>query len=235
MEITSAQSKCRQCELRAAGDLREPGAAGCAGSPSSRDTAARTGSASGTRSWWNSSASALRASTVDWNDGPNASTCPSPSTSRSRTDTDSPGATSSNEYQAAALVPGSDVVTALSGTTWHDVASPRTTCRSMPSLVYPVGFSAAPNSAISLVSLSVTISAGAPSTCSVYRPSFPCSVTIRCQPSALDAVSDGLRSSRPHAQVLRNHSWGSRCSGAGSGPWLVAVISTHRSVGPALA
>ncbi len=39
----------------------------------------------------------------------------------------------------------------------------------------------------------------------------------------------------PHAQVLRNHSVGSTCSRAASGPGLATVTTAHRSVGDALA
>src|SRR5690606_9409889 len=103
----------------------------------------------------------------------------------------------------------------------------------MPSLGHGV-VGGAPYSRAVLVSFSHTSQAGSPATVSHQRPRVECS-KVTVAPSVTARRGLAWRWSRPHDQVLRNQAVGSRCSGAGSGPWSVAVIRTTRSSGPALA
>ena len=99
----------------------------------------------------------------------------------------------------------------------------------MPSLVSVGRLLGVPNRATALVSLSQTRTCGMPSASEHVPAEEPVlgldRLDSRPAPTVVGSSrrSAGLRSSRPHAQVLRNQSCGSRCSGAGSGPWLVAV------------
>ena len=74
------------------------------------------------------------------------------------------------------------------------------------------------------------------STPSQRRPSVTCSASIDRQPGR-EALSRRRGRGAPgsHDHVLRNHSVGSRCSGARSGPRLVAVMRTRMSSAEALA
>ena len=60
-----------------------------------------------------------------------------------------------------------------------------------------------------------------------------CATSVEESPTRICGTCSCL--GRPHAQVLRNHSVGSTCSLAASGPRLSTVIRRHRSVGAALA
>jgi hypothetical protein len=90
-----------------------------------------------------------------------------------------------------------------------------------------------PHSRSPLVSLSQHSGCGEPSPASTSRPSVRCSATRAVSlPRMLGTYS---RPVSPHAQVLRNHSVGSTCRVAGSGPRFSATIRMHMSVGVALA
>src|SRR6266511_6364811 len=102
----------------------------------------------------------------------------------------------------------------------------------MPSFGYGVRLTL-PHSRSALLSLSQNSDVGEPLPVTLSRPSSLCSATSDDPLPRI--VGTWSRRGSPQAHVLRNHSVGSTCSAAGSGPWLRAVIRTHMSVGPALA
>jgi len=176
----------------------------------------------GARAAKKSSASAFLVATTSSNPGPKVSSDGSVRHRRSRSVAVSPAPTTSR-YQAAALVPIAAGLTV-------DAQSTRWSL--MPSLGYGVRLGV-PHSRWWLLSFSQNTSSGSPSAASQNLPRAPWSATTT--PGAGPADSRGRRSSRPHAQVLRNHSVGSTCSGAGSGPRLAQSTTMHMSSGSALA
>ena len=153
--------------------------------------------------------------------------------SRSLTVTVSPGATASQRYQNAALVPESLGLIA-------DL-SPCTTRRLMPSLGYLLALRRSPNRRHRV---GLVVAAQHPR-CALggehVAPEEPVLGLDGLQPGRRQGRARAAgsrwpcRLSRPQDQVLRNQTCGSRCSGAGSGPWLVAVTVMQMSSGAALA
>ncbi len=134
-----------------------------------------------------------------------------------------PAGTTSRTW-AAALVP------TCSGFT---VGVPCTTWSAMPSFGY-AGDSSAPHSRAALDSLSQNSSVASSGACRCHVPSWWCSATTtRWSPGC--ARSDGFGVFGGNDHVLRNHSVGSRCSGASSGPRLCTVMRHRRSCSDDLA
>src|SRR5690348_15800791 len=106
------------------------------------------------------------------------------------------------------------------------------TCRTAHLVPVAAGFTAPPETTQSLIAAfgygpsdSFTQNSDSPSAYSRHSPSSACAATA--PPGA--AASEGLGESSPHDQVLRNHSVGSTCTVAASGPRLWTVTSRQRS------